>query len=326
MQFMAVLSLSMSALVLDDAFDADNDDTVKRFVITVLSCILEFCLYVAVVVRIKNASVNLANLPELVSGCLPYRAILPGLESDAQIKQGVSAYVTKYLNAFGFTSKKNIILWSTLGLPVQILLDIISIGIVVGTVLGVLKFLPHCYREVSGVCSLAFWIGVTYCLVELQMKRNTLGEVLAGDYQDSQWGFGQVLALFAWAPFLVETIPGIVKSAMAFAKLNKRMSFAPCSLLNSMESLATLLIESCLGRSGKSGSTKMQEYKDDTLPRHGSYGVPSVSPRGQRGTANNSGPDWDHRGPSRADSIPLIPRGGSQDTQSHSAMDHEGGI
>ena len=62
----------------------------------------------------------------------------------------------------------------------------------------------NCLWPILVATSLASAIGSFYCMVQLEHKRSAMKAVTGDGFTDDQWGFGQVVALFLWAPVLVE--------------------------------------------------------------------------------------------------------------------------
>jgi hypothetical protein len=40
----------------------------------------------------------------------------------------------------------------------------------------------------------------------LEQKRRIMKAITGADFQDNEWGFGQVIAIFLWVPLLVQTL------------------------------------------------------------------------------------------------------------------------
>ena len=66
------------------------------------------------------------------------------------------------------------------------------------------KAAQNCLWPILVATSLASAIGSFYCMVQLEHKRSAMKAVTGDGFTDDQWGFGQVVALFLWAPVLVE--------------------------------------------------------------------------------------------------------------------------
>ncbi|KAK4108307.1 hypothetical protein N656DRAFT_435858 [Canariomyces notabilis] len=120
--------------------------------------------------------------------------------------------IKRFADTIGYTSTTGIVLWSTLGLPLRIFLGFLSVVGVCAVLYGLYWLASNSPKTLAFFFSLGFWIGITYCLAQLDQKRNLLGSVLGEEYGGSQWGFGQVLAVFAWMPLLLETVVGILES------------------------------------------------------------------------------------------------------------------
>jgi hypothetical protein len=65
---------------------------------------------------------------------------------------------------------------------------------------------------ISGICSLGLCAIAIYYIIDLDHKRASIKVFAGSGYQDNQWGFGQVLALFIWIPFLINCIRIIMVS------------------------------------------------------------------------------------------------------------------
>jgi len=222
MAFLTILCLSVSALGYGEPWNFEDENVKKRCIMTIFSSIVGFALYVSVVLRMKQASLDYDELPELVSACLPYRDILPGIPTppganNTQAMQDLQHYA----DAMGYTSTTGFVLWSTLGLPVRFILGFLMLAAAAGILFTLFwfgLFIVGCFvkfpKLIGGILSVAFWIGLTYCLSQLLKKRQQFGEVLGEQYQDNEWGFGQVLAVFAWIPLLLEALPGLSAGMM----------------------------------------------------------------------------------------------------------------
>jgi hypothetical protein len=66
------------------------------------------------------------------------------------------------------------------------------------------KAAQNCLWPILVATSLASAIGSFYCMVQLEHKRSAMKAVTGDGFTDDQWEFGQVVALFLWAPVLVE--------------------------------------------------------------------------------------------------------------------------
>jgi hypothetical protein len=54
--------------------------------------------------------------------------------------------------------------------------------------------------------SLAFMIGMLEELSEMERMRSAMKDITGPDFQDNQWGFGQVIALFLWMPLCIQLV------------------------------------------------------------------------------------------------------------------------
>ena len=63
--------------------------------------------------------------------------------------------------------------------------------------------IPHvrnAYRIIQALCSWMLFVALLF--MKLQEQREKLTTALAGEDEDSAWGFGQVVAVLAWAPLM----------------------------------------------------------------------------------------------------------------------------
>jgi len=109
MAFLTLLCLAISAIGFRYSDDSSigDDEIVKRGLIIVIRYIVKFALYVTVIVRLRQVSVDLDLLPELVSNCRPYHDILPGFPKD---NPNVMEGIKRYAEAIGYTSTTGIVL------------------------------------------------------------------------------------------------------------------------------------------------------------------------------------------------------------------------
>jgi hypothetical protein len=91
-----------------------------------------------------------------------------------------------------------------------------NIGIIIGYFLAAVACLIILYYILKkygdwlalpiALSPIAFSIAVIYCLVRLEQKRKIMKAITGADFQDNEWGFGQVIAIFLWVPLLVQTL------------------------------------------------------------------------------------------------------------------------
>jgi len=69
------------------------------------------------------------------------------------------------------------------------------------------RSLNHRQRELLvGLMSLAFTIGMLVELVQMERTRNDMKSVTGAEFQDNQWGFGQIISLFLWVPLCIQIV------------------------------------------------------------------------------------------------------------------------
>lgn len=61
------------------------------------------------------------------------------------------------------------------------------------------------YRSISvSLVSTGLATGMAYSFAKMHLARVQLARLNEDDYEDNEWGFGQIIALFIWIPLLVE--------------------------------------------------------------------------------------------------------------------------
>lgn len=81
-----------------------------------------------------------------------------------------------------------------------------------------------------GLLSLAFTIGTLVELGEMERTRNLIAmrEGTGDEFQDDQWGFGQIVALFLWTPLI---------AMMAFCEFMT----CPCTIVDMLKNVKAFL-------------------------------------------------------------------------------------
>jgi hypothetical protein len=60
--------------------------------------------------------------------------------------------------------------------------------------------------------------GMAYCYAKMYISRQQLAHLSREDFQDSAWGFGQIVALFVWLPLIVEMLIPMMLAVGSHAK------------------------------------------------------------------------------------------------------------
>jgi len=181
MQFISLFSITIaSSSAIPEPFDW------KRFWVVSLYMVVEFGCYMSIVSFFRTSKSSPETIQDLIAACKAYLPLSPAY-SYVKTYQ-ISSYV-----------KSNIFVWIIGGLG----LLIVCWGLVFGTI-GLLLFFPGAF-ELQGLVSLAFLIGTLVCLVQMERQRNTMRAVIGAQFQDDQWGFGQVLSICLWAPLIIQS-------------------------------------------------------------------------------------------------------------------------
>jgi hypothetical protein len=202
MQFLSLLSVSLAQGVVVRQSKSKRRPF-ERVVVTAVCCLAEFALYMGVVGRLRTTSrTTWAAVQELGTACSSYGSVLPGfdyfrgqLPTDAL--PNLPAPFPEFLNTDGWRRGLTIFGLSLAGLA----------GLVVlGAILFLLWKLIIDEREpfTVGLLSLGLSIGSLYCAVQMSRKRDAMKSISGDDFEDNEWGFGQVIAIFLWVPLLLQ--------------------------------------------------------------------------------------------------------------------------
>lgn len=201
MQFLSLLSISLAHAVVGSKGSARSP---ARVTVMVVCCLAEFALYMGLVGSLRTSETTWAAIQELGSACSSYGAVLPGFEYfEGQLPTDavpdLPSPFPQFLNTEGW--KKGLAIF---GLS---LAGIAGLAVLAAIVL-VLGLLIVEEREpvTVGLLSLGLSIGSLYCAVQMSRKRDAMRIISGGEFQDNEWGFGQVIAIFLWVPLLLHAL------------------------------------------------------------------------------------------------------------------------
>ena len=184
MQFLALLGTALAGIIFaPENLEKRPRPWVEQSVVTTLSCILSFGLYLGALEWIRESSVPQSLLPQLISACQAYGKIVPSLPSFTKL-------------SFHIINKLYTTIYTKVMLPLGGL--IVILGCVGYYFRAFMLVLAHPVS--NALVTLAFSIGMLYCLIVMQVKRNAMRAVAGPAYQDNNWGFGQILSVFVWIP------------------------------------------------------------------------------------------------------------------------------
>jgi hypothetical protein len=194
MQFLGLLSTSVATGVIDPR------KKVRRILVIVLYSIVEFGFYMGLVGYLRTSKASYSTVRELATACRAYDPIRPGFEYIPTHHPFPSISFKDYVNPF---NKKG---WKFGGILFGFILVAI-VGLVIAAVILTLLFYAIRAKQpiVLGLICLALTIGTVYCTAQLEYKRDVMKSVTGPDFEDNQWGFGQIIALFLWAPLLIQS-------------------------------------------------------------------------------------------------------------------------
>ncbi|KAF2427399.1 hypothetical protein EJ08DRAFT_651458 [Tothia fuscella] len=155
---------------------------IRPFIIPVFYSIIHTALFVAYQTRstsMCSTTAALSATQDLFSACSVYNGVVP------EIGDSTSGFIL-------------VVAW--------ILVVVTVTGLSPLMVLMAARYPPWAVLAPLGLCG-----GVLYCMVDMHRKRETIQALVGIEYQDNEWGFGQVLAVFLWAPFIISWIDIMLK-------------------------------------------------------------------------------------------------------------------
>lgn len=203
MQFLSLLSTFVTV----GLFDEPHRRHRQRIFIIVLYGLLEFGFYMGLIGSLVTNKSSWVSISEFSEACKAYSQIFPWIKYIPSPKKINLPHITAkdYFNPF---SKKG---WK---------FSLIIFGFVIAGILGlilaaliVIFLLPFLYYALRGKegarwlvipMSLAFTIGMLEQLARMEKTRAVMKGITGTDFQDNQWGFGQVIAIFLWMPLCIQ--------------------------------------------------------------------------------------------------------------------------
>ena len=195
MQFLSLLATSVTTGLFED----DYHRRPKRVVIIVLYGLLEFGFYMGLIGSLVASQVTWETVSELSEACKTYGKIFPWIKHLSPPSKIHLPHLP--------TKSNDLKTWK-----VHLVYSLVAIGGLVGLVLAffVIRFTIRTlgrilrgrkdWRPFIIPMSSAFTIAMIVEVVEMERLRDVMKTITGADFQDNQWGFGQVIALFLWVP------------------------------------------------------------------------------------------------------------------------------
>ncbi|KDR77333.1 hypothetical protein GALMADRAFT_442853 [Galerina marginata CBS 339.88] len=196
MQFLSLLSTTVTSGIFNERKDA------LRITVLVFYGLLEFGFYMGLIGGLRTSKQSWETLTELSEACKAYNHILPWFAYIPPPSLHLPHITAKqYFNPFskqgaGFAA---IIFGFIVAGVIALLIAIAILG-------GLAAILISQEVKILGPISLAFTIGMLVEVVQMEHTRDVMRAVTGPEFQDNQWGFGQVIALFLWAPLGIQII------------------------------------------------------------------------------------------------------------------------
>jgi len=199
-QFLSLLATAITIGVCKKRKDTLKKEpkSAPRITVIIIYSIIEFGCYVGLLGRLRVSKASWATLSELNEACKAYSHIVPW-----------SVYIPPpplHLPHIGsardyFGKKGAKFVWTIIGLCLAAIVCLFIVAVVLTLLAGVLLSQEEIF---VGPMSLAFSIGMLVAMVKMERTRYIMKVVTGVEFQDNQWGFGQVIALFLWMPLVIQ--------------------------------------------------------------------------------------------------------------------------
>ncbi|KAK3354006.1 hypothetical protein B0T25DRAFT_224006 [Lasiosphaeria hispida] len=197
-QFLSLLAICLGLGVLKLYEDESKG---RRIVSIIICCLVEFALYMVLIRYLRTSQGMWAAIQELGGACSLYGSILPGFQyfQNHQFLPQITA--AQFFNPFDFSNWTNTakFAWTIIGL---ILAGATALCILCAAVGGLFASISSGEPISLGLLSLGLSIGSAYCTAQMSHKRDAMRAILGDQFQDNEWGFGQVVAICLWAPLM----------------------------------------------------------------------------------------------------------------------------
>ncbi|KAH6702757.1 hypothetical protein BKA61DRAFT_196191 [Leptodontidium sp. MPI-SDFR-AT-0119] len=191
--------------------------------IGVFCCVISIAISLAVGGYIAKSILAFSFLPELVSACGTYGTIIPKIPKKIKVPppsanffawsakpaNALSDWMFKGLKEYGLSFVR--LLKIVVGMIAITLYEVLLAIALVLIPCGVVFLIGEIWDQLAQLVvqavvfpltyvlvPLGLSIGMVYCLVQMQIDRNSMRSILGKSYIDDQWGFGQIVSIFVW--------------------------------------------------------------------------------------------------------------------------------
>lgn len=178
LQSLAIVQfLGLFSVVFASGVAMSKPRNLRRVTVLCLYMSIEFCFYIVMQLSLQTSQTFVNSIQEMATSCCGYNGIWPGYN---------------YVPPHPWTD------WVGL-----------AIGIPICCLLGI--WLASCILRKrtsfrAGPVSFGFALGSLVYFVQLQRTRVTMRSATGAEFQDNQWGFGQVMAALLWTPLLIQVL------------------------------------------------------------------------------------------------------------------------
>jgi len=205
MQFLGLLCTSIISFNIADG-KKDSDKHKKQLVI-VFYVVVDFAFFMGFIGQLRTSKASWTTIEDLVSACRAYGSIRPGFiyfDTHVPHTKPNPLHITLLSNNGVSRLRSHWIIW----------------GMVIAAIAGIFICAFICYFIYSALVAinlflgvfLKYWgpvpfaIGALVLMVRMEHQRTAMKGITGTEFMDDQWGFGQVMAVFLWAPLLVQAL------------------------------------------------------------------------------------------------------------------------
>ncbi|KAF9479043.1 hypothetical protein BDN70DRAFT_932886 [Pholiota conissans] len=196
MQFLSFLCSTVTSGVFEKRIGA------TRKTILIIYGLLEFGLYMGLIVGLWTSQASWQTLSELGQACGAYGHLshwIPHIPSP--IVHFPHITFEQYLFIFVKNGWKFELILTGL-----VLIGCLALVIVCNILFLLFTALTSKNAVATGIISFGLTIGMLVELTEMEKTRNVMKSIMGSEFQDNQWGLGQIIALFLWAPLCLQTV------------------------------------------------------------------------------------------------------------------------
>ena len=198
-QFLGLLSTALAAVF----WFSGHDDVAWRIIVTMLYGLVDFSCFMVLVSYLHTSKALWNAIQELSTACQHYKTITPAFVYSKQNPPLFHTTAKKLLLDIGGNGRNDRLI--IVGLAIAVICGICLVAFIVWW-LYKQDLCPLVMKSIVCIMSLAFSIAGLALLGDMVRKRDVMRSVTREKFQDDEWGFGQVIALCLWVPFIIQLL------------------------------------------------------------------------------------------------------------------------